>query len=128
EQATLAKKREFDEAFKLINPEEETTIIEKIKREGYNHTKGGRYHHIIGDNDKGRAVKILIGLYKKKDEKTVSVAVGDSSNDFEMLDVVDLPILVQKKDGSYASPKEEYNKIDGVGPEGWNKAIIEVFT
>ncbi|MBR9690237.1 HAD-IIB family hydrolase [Candidatus Woesearchaeota archaeon] len=121
-QAKLAKKREFDEAFKIIDKKDEKNIIKEIKKRKLNHTKGGRYHHIMGNNDKGKAVKILTNIYKKNKD-VLTVGLGDSKNDFEMLDIVDKAIIVQKKDESYASNK--YDKAKGIGPKGWNNAIKE---
>jgi len=120
-QAKLAKKREYDLPFKILNKNQEEEIIRYIKKQGLKITTGGRYHHLIGDNNKGEAVKILSRLYKKKFDNIYTIGVGDSENDFAMLDVVDSPYLVMKKDGSYAS--SDYTLAGDVGPAGWKKVI-----
>ncbi|MGM0771147.1 MAG: HAD-IIB family hydrolase, partial [Halobacteriota archaeon] len=63
--AGLAKIREYDEVFRIIDENEEkaSKMKELIAGAGYNHTRGGRYWHIIGDNDKGKAVRILAHIY-----------------------------------------------------------------
>jgi mannosyl-3-phosphoglycerate phosphatase len=120
-QAKLAKKREFDLPFKILNKKQEKDILNKIEIQGFNYTVGGRYYHIIGDNNKGKAVKILSDLFRRKYGDIKTIAIGDSENDFQMLDVVNKGFLVKKKNGSYASNK--YSKAKGVGPEGWNNIV-----
>lgn len=121
-QAKLAKQREFDLPFKILNKKEKNDILTEIKKHGLNYTAGGRYYHLIGDNNKGEAIKILSYLMREKYGDISTVGIGDSENDFQMLDVVDRGYLVMKKDGSYASKK--YRKANGIGPEGW-KDVIE---
>mgnify|MGYP006307331307 CR=1 FL=1 len=58
ESERLAKMREFDEVFG-IDPSDEKRVYDMNEKKGFNHTKGGRYYHIMGSSDKGRAVKIL---------------------------------------------------------------------
>jgi len=120
-QAKLAKNREFDLPFKILNKSQEKDILNEIERHGLNYTIGGRYYHLLGDNNKGEAVKIMSDLFRRKYGDIKTIAIGDSENDFQMLDSVDEGFLVKKKDGSYASNK--YRKAKGVGPEGWNDIV-----
>jgi mannosyl-3-phosphoglycerate phosphatase len=121
-QAKLAKKREFDLPFKILNKKQEKDIRNEIKKHGLNYTVGGRYYHLLGNNNKGEAVKILSDLFRCKYSDIKTIAIGDSENDFQMLDAVNEGFLVKKKDGSYASNK--YKKAKGVGPKGWNDVIL----
>ena len=120
-QAKLSKNREFDLPFKILNKSQEKDILNEIERHGLNYTIGGRYYHLLGDNNKGEAVKILSDLYRRKYGDIRTIAIGDSENDFQMLDSVNDGFLVKKKNGSYASNK--YSKEMGIGPEGWNNVI-----
>jgi len=125
-EARLAKKREYDEAFRFEG--DEKALERGIEKAGLKWTKGGRYWHIMGDNDKGKAVKILAGLFKEKMGTMKTVGLGDSLNDLPMLKAVDIAILVQKKDGTY-DPRVKLDgiiKAKGVGPVGWNSAIEEL--
>lgn len=122
EEAERAKKREYDEAFRLIKGEEDK-LIQAIKEKSLNCTKGGRYYHLMGNSDKGRAVRILTRLFKRRCGDVVTVGLGDSENDFKMLDSVARPYLVMKKNKSYASNK--YLEAGGIGPEGWELAVIK---
>lgn len=132
ESARLAKMREYDEAFKVVGQKEKVAdrIIEIIKSHGLNYTRGGRYWHLIGDNDKGKAVKILSDIYRKQFGDLQTVGLGDSLNDLPMLQSVDIPYLVQKSDGKHdeSITDSNINKVEGIGPEGWNKAIINLIS
>ena len=134
ESAKLAKMREYDEAFRLGEGEDtqETAdiLVELIKSHGLNHTRGGRYWHIIGDNDKGKAVTILSEIYRRQldNDEVKTIGLGDSQNDLPMLQAVDIPLLVQKPGGlhdvSITDPK--INEVEGIGPVGWNLAILDI--
>ncbi|MDP7180242.1 MAG: mannosyl-3-phosphoglycerate phosphatase [Candidatus Woesearchaeota archaeon] len=121
-QAELAKKREFSEPIK-INSDEVEMFKEEVEKLGLKQTHGGRFYHIMGGSDKGKAVKILIELFRKKFGEMESVGIGDSRNDFRMLDNVDKAYMVKKEDGSFSS--KDYIMVDGVSSVGWNKVVIE---
>lgn len=124
-QAKWAKERYFDEPFLFFGPKkDEKKMVDFFKSKGLNITKG-KYFHLIGKNDKGKAVKILIELYKMKYKKIFSIGIGDEKNDFPMLRVVDNPILLRKEDGSH----EKFNiknliKSKKIGSEGFNEEIL----
>jgi mannosyl-3-phosphoglycerate phosphatase len=127
EEAIMAKERDFDEPFVYKGSEHELPrLFNSINQKGFKHTQG-RFFHILGNSNKGVAVSILTDLYRNKFRSIKTVAVGDSPNDIPMLESVDFPVLVQKEDGLY-DPKIDMPKLmraDGIGPEGWNKAMIE---
>ncbi len=124
-EAALAKKREFEIPFKLVDKKDEKRLLEKIEKLGLKCMIGGRYYHLAKNNSKGKAVKILNELYKKKYGEIYSYGFGDSHNDFTMLDNVDEGYLVKKKDNTYCSKK--YNLAPDIGPIGWNKVIQNLF-
>ncbi len=124
EQAALAKQREYDEPFLILEPENATRVEEAIE---FQYTRGDRFYHITS-SDKGKAVSILIDLFKKSHQNVLSVGLGDRLNDLPLLSAVDIPILVQLEDGSYDTkvvlPQLRYAK--GVGPEGWTRAVLNL--
>lgn len=91
---------------------------------------GGRFMHLLGKADKGASLKLILRGYKQKfnGKKMKTVAIGDSLNDFAMLQAADIAVLVKKHDGSY----EDREKIPGViyspgiGPSGWNTSIMQI--
>jgi mannosyl-3-phosphoglycerate phosphatase len=127
EEAAMAKERYFDEPFLFEGSDEEKTkLLEAIRSKGFNFTQG-MFYHILGLSDKGKAVSILTELYKRESGEIITVAIGDSPNDIPMLEKVDRPVVVQKPDGNYEAEINipELIKADGIGPEGWNKAVLK---
>lgn len=124
-QAELALQREFDIPFIIHNNDQKNDIIKVIKNNGLNVTKGGRFYHLMGDNDKGKAVQLLTSLFDREFTTVETIGIGDSDNDFPMLNQVRKPFIVRKKDGSYAS--ESYHHAEGIGPIGWQQVIEKEF-
>jgi mannosyl-3-phosphoglycerate phosphatase len=133
--AILAKQREYDEPFLLEGPQ---ALIEEVCRQivtrGLRWTKGGRFLHLMGQNDKGEAASVLLRCYHRQHrlrgqaERIETVGIGDSINDAPLLAMVDYPILVQKPDGSYDPDIHQSGMIraPGIGPVGWNDAILDL--
>ena len=93
ELAKLAKKREYDEPFRIIEGSE-YAVIAAIENRGLCYTKGGRYFHLLGKTDKGRATEILKQLYQQEFEKILTLGIGDSLNDLPMFVAVDKPYII----------------------------------
>ncbi len=127
-QASLAKIREYDEPFILNEGTAIEDIQEMASRSNLHITRGGRFYHLMGNNDKGKAVMLLRDIYRKKSELLKTIALGDSQNDLPMLKMVDYPVLVQKPDGIYDPSINLDNLIlaPGIGPQGWCEAILKI--
>jgi len=128
EEAALAKKREYDEPFLIEGGEKEIKIVQKkIRERGLNYAWGGRFHHILGKNDKGKAVQILKDLYKKEFSSIQTVGIGDSLNDLPILSAVDHPVFLKgEEDISEISPLKNLVLVEGTGPQAWNEAILNI--
>ncbi len=130
ERSRLAATREYDEPF-IINEKEpiDITILENAaQQKGLKISKGGRFFHLHGKNDKGYAIKKLILWYKKTFSDILTVALGDSPNDFSMFYQVDQAVLIRSKQ-SFDNIEKEFNNIiitQESGPEGWNVAINKI--
>jgi mannosyl-3-phosphoglycerate phosphatase len=128
-EAALAKKREYDEPFLVEDPSLISTIQRMAAASGLKITRGGRFFHLTGDNDKGRAVRRLQALYARTAGGPLrSIGLGDSQNDLPLLEAVDFPVLVKKPGGQYDSAVRVPNLIlaPGVGPAGWRAAVLEL--
>lgn len=125
EEAALAKEREFGEPF-IFEGKTDEAFLEAIEERGLHWTQG-RFFHIMGNNDKGKAVKILKHLYEKAFGEVVTIGLGDGFNDLPMLKEVDHPVLIPKTDGRYDERVDLPNlkKAKGTGPSGWNEAVIQ---
>ncbi len=127
--AELAKQREYNEAIKFDSSGEEeiSKFLSKLGEAGLR-AYGGWHYHVTGGDDKGKAVKILSELYRRMWGKIRTVGLGNGLNDLPMLSQVDIPILVQKEDYSWEDINLPYlRKAQGIGPEGWSRAIAEIF-
>lgn len=127
-EAKMAKKRDFDEPFVFRGDKKALTNLKRrIKSMGFNYTEG-KLFHLMGNSNKGRAVEIVKKIYSCQKQRIITVAIGDSLNDKEMLETVDYPIVIQKHDGTYDKRIKMKNLIraDGIGPEGWNRAVLKL--
>jgi len=129
-EAELAKKREYDEPFLVEGGEKEMEIVKrKIEEKGMNYVWGGRFHHILGKNDKGRAVAILKELYENQFFSISTVGIGDSLNDLSILLTVDHPIFLKGEDDPLLKALfriPNLTIIEGIGPQAWNEAVLNI--
>lgn len=127
-EAALALKREFDEPFIFENGECLDDFLQALETRGLNWTKGS-FYHALGNNDKGKAVAVLKGFFEKTFGAVRVIGIGDSLNDLPMLLAADVPVLVQKQDGSYEKDVDFPGliKAEGRGPEGWRFALDTIF-
>lgn len=125
-EAATAKKREFDEPFVIegVNPDM-SVLWQAASERGVSITRGGRFFHLLGRNDKGLAVKKLTDLFAREYGEVATIALGDSPNDLPMLQEVDMPVLVQKPEGHHDPDvrMRDLFLVRGIGPEGWCTAI-----
>lgn len=131
ELATLAKGREFDEPFLLLREEPgwPTDLEAVARRRGLALTKGGRFWHLHGDTDKGRAVEVVKSLYRSPEGGLGTIGAGDSAMDLPLLRAVDIPVIVAKPGGEY-----DPTLMEGVerpvlsgepGPAGWSRGVLQ---
>ena len=86
---------------------------------------GGRFYHLVGCTDKGKACRLLIELYRQEWGPVATAGIGDSLNDLPMLAIVDRPFLVERPEGGYAEgvALKSLVRLPGVGPTGWNEGV-----
>ncbi|BCB27433.1 hypothetical protein SKTS_23190 [Sulfurimicrobium lacus] len=128
DEATLAKQRDFDEPFVFDGAPDEH-FLQAIIDTGLHWTQG-RIFHILGKHDKGRAVEILMKLYRQELGAITSVGLGDGFNDLPMLQEVDRPVLIRHEDRSF-DPRivmAGLVKTQSPGPRGWNEAVLQLLS
>lgn len=126
EQARAAQAREFGEAFVVDEPGvPEAELARAVASLGLRLTRGGRFYHLLGENDKGRAVTLLTELYRQKNPDLITAGLGDSPNDEAMLAAVDRPFLVARPEGSFAAAQVPgLRRVALAGPAGFNQAVL----
>jgi mannosyl-3-phosphoglycerate phosphatase len=126
DQARLAAMREYDEPF-LVEERERERLFADLTAKGFRIMEGDRFAHLTGGNDKGRAVRVLLALYRRSGRLDLSVGLGNSANDLSFLQEVDRSVAIRNPDGSWderllrAIPQIE--RSQGVGPKGWKECI-----
>jgi mannosyl-3-phosphoglycerate phosphatase len=125
-QAAAAAAREFDEPF-LIDDGEPGALIAALEGQGFQVVEGGRFFHLMGKHDKGDAVKLLFGFYRRVNPSVVSAGLGDSANDVSFLSQVDHPVLIRRPDGSWnstvLSEMPAIKTSREPGPRGWSECV-----
>lgn len=91
---------------------------------------GGRFAHLMGQCDKGRAIQYLCELYSQQTkQKPIIVALGDSGNDRAMLAIADHAILVRNHQNGWLEMNgDSIYKTSQQAPEGWVEGIVEVLS
>jgi len=143
EQAKRMADRRYGETILQIERKDVARLIKYANDEGMKVIHGGRFFDVTIGNDKGKAVEILRNLFKNKFHDNVTFfGIGDSTNDISMLNLMDVPILVQKPDRSWldyeikmlenvdssniSNNKNNIIKINGIGPNGWENAVHKI--
>jgi mannosyl-3-phosphoglycerate phosphatase len=131
EDAILAAQRDFSEPFLFLKKSCPQELREEVAPHGLTITRGGRFYHLMSSGqDKGQAVLELIRLYQAAcQERLITVGLGDAENDLVMLRVVDIPVLIPKPDGSFASMNiQRLRHASFPGSSGWGAAVMEILS
>jgi mannosyl-3-phosphoglycerate phosphatase len=124
--AALAKRREYDEPFLIQDAGRAGFLLAAIESRGFRWTRGGRFHHITGENDKAKAVELLAGFYRQLDSRLITIGLGDGPNDVSFLLKVDVPILMRTPQAQQLRTKVPHARITHhPGPRGWNQAVLD---
>ena len=129
--AQEAKARDFSEPFitpKALTAEQIVTAVESV---GFKVVVGDRFSHLIGpEAGKGNAVKRLVSLYQETlppAETIVTIGLGNSPNDLDMLEHVDHPIVLPGEHGPHPQLGNQGWKIaPSPAPQGWVEALTAV--
>lgn len=131
--AILAAQREYSEPFQWRGDVKTYAAFEKkMHVSGATILKGGRFLHVSGATNKGRALRYLTNMYSKQtpQQKVVTLALGDSHNDVGMFEVVDHAAIikspVQSAPQFKARATQDVYITNEYGPDGWVEAVARV--
>jgi mannosyl-3-phosphoglycerate phosphatase len=128
--ARRAARREFDEPFVITTdvPGAIATARRLAARRGLVITRGGRFYHLHGPTDKGRAVRLVRRLLEFRIGPVRMIALGDSPLDASFLAEAELPVLVPRPDGrpdpALLRRFPRARIAPAPGPAGWSRAVL----
>ena len=126
DQARKAREREYDEPFEITAGESDR-LLAAIERRGKRWTRGGRFYHVLGANDKGLCVGLLSRLYRQTFREVSTAGLGDSPNDAAFLRVVDIPVIIRSEASTGLQSMIPGARVtDLPGPQGWNRAVLDI--
>jgi len=128
--ASFARQREYSETLKISGGQKAVeTVCQEIGKVGLLCIHGKKFYEITGGNDKGKAVKVLLEIFKLNYGGITSYGIGDGTDDFSLLSNVDHPMLVQGADKRWQRLNvRNLKRVKGVSTEGWSKAIEMVLS
>ncbi|MBX5496796.1 MAG: HAD-IIB family hydrolase [Bryobacteraceae bacterium] len=127
EHVHMARQREFDEAFLILDMDRKESLLHAIEQAGKRWTQGGRFFHITGDNSKAAAVGRLLEQFRTLHPGVVSIGLGDGPNDIPFLRLMDIPVIIPSaKLEQMTSALPHARVARAPGPEGWNQEILAI--
>ena len=116
--------RAYDEPFSLLEGDPNALEI-AINKRGLRLTRGGRFYHITGRNDKADAALLLIKAYQRLGH-VYTVGIGDGLNDAGFLNLVRHPVILDSPDAAEVLKRVPRARVFSSGPAGWSAAISEI--
>lgn len=126
ELATLARQREYDEPFEVLDSARAAALLAAIEARGKRWTRGGRFHHITGACDKALAAQAVLDLYRSVHGDVRTYAFGDGWNDVPLLNLAETPIVIRSRTSAgiaKAVPRARITRRGG--PTGWSAAVFD---
>ena len=129
EQAILAKQRQYDEPFLVRDPDLADGLASAIEELGRRWTRGGRFWHILGTNDKAAAVVALSTLFQQYYGPLRTIGLGDAANDAPFLGAVNVAVLIRSSQARKLKACIPHGILTRrAGPQGWNDAVLSLIS
>lgn len=128
--AALAQQRSH--TLPLIAGDDEVfaEIVAAAPAAGLMTQQGGRFLHVQGDADKGRALELVrIVLDRTRGVAHRTIALGDSGNDIELLRAADVAVVMNTHAGHRISlDGDAVIRTERLAPDGWVEGVREALT
>ena len=130
-QARLAKLREYDEPFRVVDrdPSARGRLLEGLRANGLQVRTAAKLDHGVGAADLGACVSLVRSLYARRGP-VVTVGVGSGPEDLPFLRRVDRPVLLRNGLPRATAPMmrdlPRATVTRGAGAAGWLEAVESV--
>lgn len=134
EAAELAAEKHYSEPFIWHDNQDQFNTFKTLAQEhGLDILKGGRFYHLQGQTDKAKPLRWLQEnleyLFNRIPTDLELICLGDNHNDVAMLNIADHPVWVKSaKKPPLLSNSNTAVYTQGLGPEGWNEAVLNLLT
>lgn len=127
DEAARANRREYSEPVLWSGAEpDREDFVARLNASGASVLQGGRFMHVSGNCDKGKALRWLQSRYQQQSTQQVtSIAAGDSGNDIAMLEAADKSLIIRSPVHQPPRVNKSGNLwiTDNPGPAGWAEGI-----
>lgn len=131
EKAEQSQRRLFSEPLIWQDDEEKLEAFKTaLNQHGLRLIKGGRFYHVLGDSNKGKAIQYVRDVLYSDTSSCKLICLGDSYNDLDMLAIADVAVFCRSPAHDFPEHTLQNSVFytDGFGPEGWHEAITKIFT
>jgi predicted mannosyl-3-phosphoglycerate phosphatase (HAD superfamily) len=129
--AALASQRQYGEPVLWKgNAAQKQMFIQHLKKQGATILEGGRFLHVCGNSNKGKAMGWLMSQFKlfNPQQTPYSIALGDGNNDIAMLEaaqyaaIISSPVHIPPK----LKRKQRLITSKNTGPTGWAEVLAKL--
>jgi mannosyl-3-phosphoglycerate phosphatase len=128
--ARLAKLREYDEPFRLVNvtPDAHNRLWRGLRGSGLNCTYRGYFEHVGTPIDKGLGVSVLSSLYRRAFGPLITVGLGSTNNSVALLYCVKWPFIAEPAAAIPRTPSASRNPRLNVATDrsAWVETILHL--
>ena len=130
-EARLAATREYGEPILWLGSDNaKNKFVQAIEKLGVSPLQGGRFLHLSGECDKGKALVWLTQQFQieRDSEPCTTIALGDGQNDVAMLESADIAVRILSPANApptlMRQPEAFTSKT--YGPSGWAECLEQI--